>query len=268
MNLRRASSIWAIVTLVLSLSFVAWSVWLIRGVGHQQRRVESDVRLVSRLTSLEQSVRDLRPALDKEKEWPPLYRECQSRMEALRQEDLEFRSLPEHLTRIDFAFREMGNIHRRAMSSPAAPELLHLHSIFDEQADLASADAKATVAAVRQELTVISIALAQKWKYLNLLVGFSCVLALIVALLHFMSQRQILRRERGEAERERLIQELQQAMGQLKMLSGMLPICASCKKIRDEKGHWNHLESYIRDHSEAKFTHGICPECVQKLYGT
>ena len=268
MNLRRASSIWAIVTLVMSLSFVVWSVWLIREVGNQQRRVESDVRLISRLVTLEQSVRDLRPALGKEKEWPPLYQVCQSRMEALRREDFEFGSLPEHFTRIDFALHEMDNIHHRALSSPAASELLHLHLIFDEQADLASADAKATVAAVRQELTAISIDLAREWKYLNLLVALSCAFALVVALLLFLSQREILRRKQVEAERERLIQQLKEAMGQLKVLSGMLPICASCKKIRDEKGLWNHLESYIRDHSEAEFTHGICPECTQKLYGT
>lgn len=49
-------------------------------------------------------------------------------------------------------------------------------------------------------------------------------------------------------------------------LSGMLPICASCKKIRDDKGYWNQIETYIKAHSDAKFTHGICPECSEKLY--
>lgn len=51
-----------------------------------------------------------------------------------------------------------------------------------------------------------------------------------------------------------------------KTLSGMLPICASCKKIRDDKGYWNQIEAYITEHSEAKFSHGICPECMKKLY--
>jgi len=51
-----------------------------------------------------------------------------------------------------------------------------------------------------------------------------------------------------------------------KTLKGFLPICASCKKIRDDKGYWNQIESYIRDHSEAEFSHGICPECIEKLY--
>jgi hypothetical protein len=51
-----------------------------------------------------------------------------------------------------------------------------------------------------------------------------------------------------------------------KGVSGMLPICASCKKIRDDKGYWNQIEAYIRDRSEADFSHGICPECAKKLY--
>ncbi|GAB4547249.1 MAG: hypothetical protein Kow0063_41880 [Anaerolineae bacterium] len=50
------------------------------------------------------------------------------------------------------------------------------------------------------------------------------------------------------------------------MLSGLLPICASCKKIRDDEGYWHSVEVYIRDHSEADFSHGICPDCMQKLY--
>lgn len=60
--------------------------------------------------------------------------------------------------------------------------------------------------------------------------------------------------------------ELQEALSKVKQLSGFLPICASCKKIRDDKGYWNQIESYISQHSEAEFTHGICPDCVKKLY--
>lgn len=67
-------------------------------------------------------------------------------------------------------------------------------------------------------------------------------------------------------ERKKLILELQEALANVKKLSGMLPICASCKKIRDDKGYWTQVETYIRDRSEAEFTHGICPECTKKLY--
>jgi PAS domain S-box-containing protein len=76
----------------------------------------------------------------------------------------------------------------------------------------------------------------------------------------------ITQRKHAEAEREKLILELQQALAEVKTLSGLLPICASCKKIRDDKGYWNSLEAYLTKHSTAQFTHGICPECMAKLY--
>ena len=77
----------------------------------------------------------------------------------------------------------------------------------------------------------------------------------------------ITRRKRIERERERLIHELQEALANIKRLRGLLPMCASCKKIRDDKGYWNELEAYISEHSEAEFTHGLCPDCMKKLYG-
>ncbi len=81
-----------------------------------------------------------------------------------------------------------------------------------------------------------------------------------------MILRDISERKAAEAERERLIAELQEALKKVKLLSGLLPICSGCKKIRDAEGHWQRIESYIRKHSEADFTHGICPECKEKLY--
>ncbi|MDJ0876752.1 MAG: response regulator, partial [Desulfobacterales bacterium] len=56
------------------------------------------------------------------------------------------------------------------------------------------------------------------------------------------------------------------ALKEIKILSGLLPICAACKKIRDDKGYWNQIESYINEHSEAEFSHSICPDCAQNLY--
>lgn len=73
-------------------------------------------------------------------------------------------------------------------------------------------------------------------------------------------------RKRAQIEKDNLIIELRDALNKVKTLSGLLPICASCKKIRDDKGYWNQIESYIHDHSEAQFTHGICPECMKNLY--
>jgi len=62
------------------------------------------------------------------------------------------------------------------------------------------------------------------------------------------------------------VEELRQALDQIKTLRGIVPICASCKKIRDDQGYWSQVEVYVRDHTEAQFSHGICPECMKKLY--
>lgn len=70
----------------------------------------------------------------------------------------------------------------------------------------------------------------------------------------------------SEAEKDRLIEELKEAMQRIKTLSGLIPICASCKKIRDDRGYWKQVEAYIQEHTEAEFSHGICPECAKRLY--
>jgi len=78
--------------------------------------------------------------------------------------------------------------------------------------------------------------------------------------------RDITERKLEEQERERLILELQKALDKIKTLKGILPICASCKKIRNDTGYWEQIEVYIRDNSDADFSHSICPDCAKKLY--
>ena len=78
--------------------------------------------------------------------------------------------------------------------------------------------------------------------------------------------RDITERKREEDERLRLIGELTDALSHVKELKGLLPICASCKKIRDDKGYWQQVETYIKQRSDAQFTHGICPDCAARLY--
>jgi PAS domain S-box-containing protein len=75
----------------------------------------------------------------------------------------------------------------------------------------------------------------------------------------------ISQRRQSEIEREKLVVELQEALAQVKMLSGLIPICAWCKNIRNDKGYWQNVEEYVHSHSEATFTHGICPECTEKF---
>ena len=74
-----------------------------------------------------------------------------------------------------------------------------------------------------------------------------------------------MRQKRTQESLERSHDELAENLKRIKTLSGLVPICATCKKIRDDKGYWNQLEVYIRDHSEANFTHGYCPECAKKM---
>jgi len=84
---------------------------------------------------------------------------------------------------------------------------------------------------------------------------FSCIIC-----------RDISDRKKADAEREELISKLQKALSEVKELRGLLSICAACKKIRNESGAWELVETYIRKRSAAEFSHGLCPECMQKLY--
>lgn len=78
--------------------------------------------------------------------------------------------------------------------------------------------------------------------------------------------RDISRSKKLEKERENLIFDLTEALFKVKTLRGLLPICASCKKIRDDNGYWKQVDDYIREYSTADFTHGICPECAEREF--
>ncbi len=125
-------------------------------------------------------------------------------------------------------------------------------------------DVHAEVAKISKKLSYISLAIF-------LLIG--CLSTYII----LQQLKAVKRQQIAEAEVERYSQnleklvkarteELQHAQSKIKILKGFLPICANCKKIRDDNGAWNQIESYIRDHSEAEFSHGICPVCAKELY--
>ena len=77
---------------------------------------------------------------------------------------------------------------------------------------------------------------------------------------------EIARRRLTEKENAKLIRELQKALAEVKVLSGMLPICSYCKNIRNDKGYWQEIEEYIREHSDAEFSHSLCNDCLKKHY--
>jgi PAS domain S-box-containing protein len=76
----------------------------------------------------------------------------------------------------------------------------------------------------------------------------------------------ITERKKMEEERTKMIQQLNETLSKVRTLSGLLPICANCKKIRDDKGYWQKLETFVHEHSDAEFSHSICPDCMEKLY--
>jgi hypothetical protein len=81
-----------------------------------------------------------------------------------------------------------------------------------------------------------------------------------------LSGQDITQRKQAENDREALIRELEQALEEIRTLSGLLPICAQCKKVRDDRGYWQQIEAYVQEHSQARFSHGICPSCARQLY--
>lgn len=79
--------------------------------------------------------------------------------------------------------------------------------------------------------------------------------------------RDVTERRQREKVMEKMIEALEKSLSEIRQLQGLLPICSHCKKIRDDGGYWEHVEKYISDHTEAQFTHGICPECLTRYYG-
>jgi PAS domain S-box-containing protein len=78
--------------------------------------------------------------------------------------------------------------------------------------------------------------------------------------------KEIAARKQLEETRQKLLADLKEALARVKILGGLIPICANCKKVRDDQGYWKQIEGYVRDHSYASFSHGICPDCMRKLY--
>jgi CHASE3 domain sensor protein len=99
----------------------------------------------------------------------------------------------------------------------------------------------------------------------RLLIFGSVLATLLIVLANIMVAREMGRRRRVEVEREKLIEELKRALDEVKSLSGMIPICGWCKSIRTDTGYWQSVEQYVREHTDATFTHGICPVCSEKF---
>ena len=99
----------------------------------------------------------------------------------------------------------------------------------------------------------------------RLLIVGSVLAAVLIVLANLMASREMARRRRVEIEREKLIAELQRTLAEVKTLSGLIPICAWCKSVRNDHGYWQTVEQYVRSHSDASFSHSICPNCQEKF---
>ena len=92
------------------------------------------------------------------------------------------------------------------------------------------------------------------------------VIVSVILTAGYISQRMANKITRAYEREKELSTKLENSIQEIKLLQGIVPICASCKKIRDDKGYWNQVEEYISEHSDVRFSHGMCPECVKKLY--
>jgi len=99
----------------------------------------------------------------------------------------------------------------------------------------------------------------------RLLIVGSVLAAMLIVLANIMASREMARRRRVEIEREKLIAELQRTLAEVKTLSGLIPICAWCKSVRNDQGYWQTVEQYVHSHSDASFSHSICPSCREKF---
>lgn len=122
-----------------------------------------------------------------------------------------------------------------------------------------------TTQSARQLNKVMLESLTYRYEKLQLLNRLQAEKKQVIAL-NLKLERDIKKRIATEMEKERLILQLQKALNEVKTLSGLIPICAQCKKVRDDKGYWNQIESYLHQHSGADFSHSICPDCLKILY--
>ncbi len=104
--------------------------------------------------------------------------------------------------------------------------------------------------------------LTAMWRMIGILSGLTLLVTIIAVTLRVLN----VRLKKAEAEKQTKIEELKGALSEIKTLRDMLPICAACKKIRDDEGFWENVETYITKHTSTVFSHGICPECVEELY--
>lgn len=229
-----AAAVTALVGLTLAMGWLARSAWL-RQLGDQARLAAQEAKY--RL--LAENATDLIWSMD------PQGRLTYVSPSILRQRGWT----QEEFLALDPEFRAVTGAGARSMQAriAAAPQLPPGSQPFDDEL------IEATVQCKDGREIEVEAQYRLVWSEDGRLLGFQGV------------TRDVTERKRLEAEREDLIQELTKALADVRQLSGMLPICSQCKKVRDDQGYWNQIETYLSERTEATFTHGVCPDCARRF---
>ena len=258
---------WLAGLLLLPLAFSVWSTSLIVSVARLRTDVEVDVGLTGQLGKLEQDVRALEttlpdadaPASQSRPSWPQLRSHVDDRRAGLEAEPHAFQAIAADMRRFDALVAELDTTYRRVLeSSLGDPSRLRLEGEFRATETRAIDTIKVATALVRVQLTSISETLGAKWTQLNIVAGSAVLLAFAFAGL-------LIFHERALRERKRLDRALRETQAEVKQLQGILPICSYCKRIRDDKNFWQQVDTYVSAHSDATFTHGVCPSCYERV---
>ena len=256
-------SAWKVALLSVPIAFCVWTAYLIVSVAGIRRRVEMQVGVATQLSSLDRKLRsgaldaiDARPLSPGPRSWEraragvdtaerALFADPES-YQIIAPEALELRSTVQLLDSLDDSLRK-------------APLPDSVRDILTTRVRAATAHGSDIIAIathkLRVRLSLLSLRLGRRWTSLSIVASISILLAIVTTLLLIAYGRSL---EKGA----RLLAELRVSLSEVKHLRGILPICAYCKRIRDDSDYWHQVETYVSRHSDASFTHGICPECL------
>ncbi len=204
-----------------------------------------------------------------------ILRERRQIEEALIRSEKQYRTLFEHAGDAIFILEASGEDAGKIVAANRAAAVMHGYTVEEIQAmritDLDTPDA------AERAPNIIKRMLDGEWVKVELSHhrkdGVVFPVEVSAGLMNLGDRKYILAIDRDitarrvvEQGREKLINELREALDNIKTLRGLLPICSSCKKIRDDRGYWNQIESYISSHTAAEFSHSLCPDCMQRLY--
>lgn len=268
--LKRVSNIfnlplWMLAILLIPVIFSAWCVFLMLGRNELKERIDGDITLSRKMGDLEQELRNLYRGLpdgsnrsnERNKEWQELRSTIAAKISSISAEGGSYFLINENIRAIEGKVGELDKLHAELLSlEENSREKAGLETQFRLTYRSTIDESYSAARKLRETLSQHLSQVSQKWNQLNVLAIISIFLSFLAGLLLVFYQRNL-------TERKQLIEDLRHALGQVRQLQGILPICGYCKNIRDDGDYWQRVESYISKHSEAKFSHAICPDCYE-----